>query len=206
MDTPDRSPEDVGPEGLGPDHERWLAETLRLVAAGHEPSLRALYDATVSKVFGVARCILVDGALAEDAVADAYAQVWRDAGQYDPARSTVRNWIAMIVRARSIDLRRRRAARTEREDALDAAAAIEAVEHGPAGHAHVRERERLVRGALTALPPEQRVAVEAAFFGGLTHAEVARALGAPLGTVKSRIRAGLAYLRQSLGNLEAELS
>lgn len=179
---------------------------MALVAAGHEPAFRELYDATCARAFGAARSILGDAALAEEAVADGFAQVWRDATRYEPARATVANWIAMIVRARAIDLRRRARNHAAREDHLDAAHDIEAALVGPLGEAHERERERLVRAALTSLPIEQRVAVEAAFLGGMTHAEVARALDAPLGTIKSRIRTGLAVLRLNLASLEAELA
>lgn len=179
---------------------------VRLVAAGHERALRELYDATCARAFGVARSILGDQALSEDAVADGFAQVWRDAPRYDPARATVANWIAMIVRARAIDLRRRASSQACREGNLDAAAQLEAAFVGPFAEAHERERERLVRTALTSLPDEQRVAVEAAFLLGMTHAEVARTLDTPLGTIKSRIRSGLALLRLSLASLEAEIA
>jgi len=186
--------------------ERRLEGLVRLVAAGDERALRELYDATSSRAFGVARAILGDAALAEDAVADGFAQVWRDAQRYEPARATVANWLAMIVRARAIDLRRRAQAQASREGHLDAAAQLEAALVGPCAEAHGRERERLVRAALTSLPAEQRFALEAAFLLGMTHAEVARALDTPLGTIKSRIRSGLAVLRLSLASLEAELA
>lgn len=186
--------------------ERRLEGLVRLVAAGHERALREIYDATCARAFGVARSILGDQTLAEDAVADGFAQVWRDAQRYENARSTVANWIAMIVRARAIDLRRRAQAQASREGALDAAVQVEAAFVGPFAEAHGRERERLVRAALTALPTEQRVAVEAAFLLGMTHAEVALALDTPIGTIKSRIRSGLAVLRLSLASLEAELA
>lgn len=184
--------------------EPWLVQSLRLVAAGHDSALRELYDATVSRAFGVARSVLGDAGLAEEALAAAYAQVWRDARLYDPARSSVKNWIAMIVRARAIDVRRRIALQAHRAGTLDAAAGCESPVASPATHADARERERIVRAALRTLPTDQRIAVEAAFFGGLTHSEVAVKLGAPLGTIKSRIRSGLACLRQHLGSLEAE--
>jgi RNA polymerase sigma-70 factor (ECF subfamily) len=186
--------------------ERHLEALVSLVATGHEPAFCELYEATCARAFGVARSILGDRALAEEAVADGFAQVWRDATRYEAARATVPNWIAMIVRARAIDARRRARTRAAREDELHAATGTETALPTPLAEAHERERERLVRAALTSLPPEQRVAVEAAFLGGLTHAEVARALDAPLGTIKSRIRSGLAVLRLSLASLEAELA
>lgn len=186
--------------------ERRLEALVGLVAAGHEPAFRELYDATCARAYGVARAILGDAALAEEAVADGFAQVWRDATRYESARATVVNWVAMIVRARAIDVRRRARSHAAREDHIEAATDIEAALVGPLAEALERERERLVRAALTSLPFEQRVAVEAAFLGGMTHAEVAEALDAPLGTIKSRIRSGLAVLRLNLASLEAELA
>ncbi|MEZ6017168.1 MAG: sigma-70 family RNA polymerase sigma factor [Planctomycetota bacterium] len=190
---------------LGANDEPWLVQTLRLVAAGQDSALRELYDATLARAFGVARSLLGDASLAEEALASAYAQIWRDAAQYNPARSSVRNWIAMIVRARAIDLRRRVVNYAQQAGPLDAAQACESPVPNPATHADACERERLVRRALETLPVDQRVALEAAFFGGLTHTEVALKLGAPLGTIKSRIRSGLSGLRHNLASLEVDL-
>jgi len=185
-----------------------LSRAVRLVAAGHEPALKMIYDATVARVFGVARGILRDSALAEEAVADTYAQLWRDAHTFDVERASVERWLSMIARSRAIDLRRRFGSGARLADPRGADAPLgdeaTAAAASPASHADEHERKQLVHEALASLPSEQRVALEAAFFGGLTHAEVASQLDVPLGTVKSRIRAGLSTLRPALSRWDAE--
>lgn len=197
-------PESDREAGGGADGDLRLVQVVARVAAGDDSALRTLYDATAARAYGVARAILGDGGMAEEAVAEGYAQVWREASRYEAARAGVRSWVAMIVRARAIDARRRVRAEAGLLGDLDGARGVESAQCGPPMYAQERERERVVRAALDQLPQDQRTAVEAAFLGGLTHAEVALELGAPLGTVKSRIRAGLASLRQRLARFEAE--
>lgn len=185
-----------------------LAEIVAEVASGDQVAFRVLYDATSARVMGLALQILRDRSAAEDALVDVYAQVWRQASRYDPAKGSVPTWIATMARTRAIDVRRNRARTQRRETALDDAALEGLRELGPdpADASADRERAHRVRGALEGLPREQRRALEAAYFSGLSHTEVAQALGQPLGTVKTRIRSGLSALRQALTPTEGEFA
>lgn len=134
-------------------------------------------------------------ALAEEIAQDAMVALWRKAELFDPAKSSVGTWLYRIARNRRIDLlRRSRGATVELEDALipadDAALADEALGD--------RERDGIVRRAMSVLPPEQLALVRLAFFEGRSHSEIAEALSLPLGTVKSRIRLAFSRLRRRL--------
>lgn len=179
------------------------------VAAGQEDAVRPLYEDTVALVYGIARRVLRDPSLAEDAVAETYLHVWRKAPQYDPERASVTGWLGMIARSRAVDLKRRR--RVHRERALEDDPTTVAGEsaHGDGATeaadattvvraAYDSERMEQIREALASLSDDQRVAVECAFFEGLTHVEVAERLDTPLGTIKTRIRTGIAHLRTRL--------
>jgi RNA polymerase sigma-70 factor (ECF subfamily) len=184
-------------------------------AAGDVDALGALYDRHAAAAYGLARAVVRDDADAEDVVAQTFAQLWREAGRYDPARGSVAAWVTTLARSRALDLlraRRRRAGAEERA-AAEAAATGDAGSLGDAFGAAVPlggsaeppdvalergEAARAVRASLGALPEPQRRAVALAFLGGLSHPDVAAALGIPLGTAKTRIRAGLRRLRETL--------
>ena len=182
------------------------------VAAGDAEALGILYDRFGADAHAFARA-LVGGASdeADDVTAAVFAQLWRTAARYDAARGTVAAWVTMVTRARALDhvRARRRRLRLEERAAEDASvgdvvgASLPAVPLGgtgePADAAAEREEvARAVRGSLATLPEPQRRAIELAFFGGLSHADVAAALDQPLGTVKTRIRSGLVKLREVL--------
>ncbi|MEM9382129.1 MAG: sigma-70 family RNA polymerase sigma factor [Planctomycetota bacterium] len=179
-----------------------LEALLARVAQGDEVALKCVYDASVDRVFGLSSRILGDGALAEDAVAETYSQVWREASRYDPTRSSVLAWIVMMARTRAIDLRRGRGLDEDRLRRMETAAEPgDELDESAASAASRVERSHVVRRAVALLPREQRVALEAAFLDGWTHLQVAERLRVPLGTVKSRIRAGLETLRRKLAEL-----
>jgi RNA polymerase sigma-70 factor (ECF subfamily) len=127
--------------------------------------------------------------------------VWSHAAIYDPARASPMVWILTIARSKSIDLLRSRTRRVEKHRALEEMASLEEPAPNPEAVAVQAERCAQVQAALASLPREQRVAIETAYFAGLSHSEVAAALGEPLGTVKSRIRLGLSSLRRALGEV-----
>ena len=174
-------------------------DLLRAVAAGDQAALLALYDRYARLAFALAYRVLGDGPSAEEVVQDAFLQVWRRAGAFDPGRgSNARAWLLTIVRHRAIDLRRRAASRSSRDVALEA---VEPVLAGPDPWDEVLatlERDR-VRAAVTDLPAEQRQAIELAYYEGLTQREIAERTGLPLGTVKGRLRLGLQKLAAALG-------
>lgn len=127
-----------------------------------------------------------------------FAQVWREAARYDPARGSVTSWLLAIARTRAIDSLRSRRRLREVEQPLEGAPEPAVENRDPEASAVERGRAARARRALGRLPAEQRRAIEIAFFDGLSHTEAAAALGAPLGTVKTRIRAGLGTLRRLL--------
>jgi RNA polymerase sigma-70 factor (ECF subfamily) len=144
-------------------------------------------------------------ALAEEAVQDAFLQISRAAGSYEPALGTVRTWVLGIVRLRAIDTRRRDDRHSRRRvdvERLESLADDSELETTVA----LRDEARTVRELLERLPVEQARAIRMAYFGQLTHQEIARRLGVPLGTVKGRIRLGLLKLREPLDGPVAILS
>ena len=172
---------------------------ISLVAAGDEGALRSLYEATGKRLFGlVAR--IVGHQAAEETVLDALTQVWRRARRYDATKGTVFPWLATIARNRAIDRLRSRAHRDAQRH-TEFEGWEELSDRGPCPRQRSQERESAtqVRTALRGLPGEQRQAIEMAFFRGLSHSQVAEHLGAPLGTVKSRIRAGIHAIRREMG-------
>jgi RNA polymerase sigma factor (sigma-70 family) len=170
-------------------------DVLARVARADEAALAEIYDRFGRLAYGLAYRILRDAALAEDAVQDAFLAVWRTAVAFDPARGKASTWVLTIAHRRSVDLVRREDRR--RGQPLDDApsASGEATDETAA----VREQRRAVQEALAQLPPEQREALELAYYGGLSQSELAERLGVPLGTVKSRMFSALAKLRDLLG-------
>jgi RNA polymerase sigma-70 factor (ECF subfamily) len=169
-----------------------------LAARSEEIALAELYDRFGRLAYGLALRVLRDEALAEDAVQEAFLDVWRSAARFVAERAPARAWILTLVHRRAVDLVRREQRR--RADPLEAAAE-------PAGAATDEEawlrfeRER-VQAALKELPDQQREALELAYYGGFTQSELADRLGEPLGTIKSRMFNGLSRLRDVLGEPE----
>jgi len=168
-----------------------------LTARSDEVALAELYDRYGRAAFGLAVRVLRDEALAEDAVQDAFLSVWRGASRFIPERAKASTWIMTLVHRRAVDLVRREERR--RTDPLPES---EPDSGGPSAAdstwLHL-ERER-VQAALRQLPDQQREALELAYYGGFTQSELAERLGEPLGTIKSRMFAGLARLRELLDN------
>ncbi len=184
-----------------PSPETPYVALLDRAAGGDESALAELYDETSPRVFGLTLGILRDRDTAEEATLDTYMSVWSRAATFEPARGSPMAWILTIARSKAIDLLRSRARRGERHRALETLASLE--EPTPTPEAAIVHAERCaqVRGALASLPREQRVAIQTAYFAGLSHSEVAEALGEPLGTVKSRIRLGLSSLHRALAEV-----
>jgi RNA polymerase sigma-70 factor (ECF subfamily) len=165
-----------------------------LVARHDEVALAELYDRHGRVAYGLALRIVRDPALAEDAVQEAFLAVWRSAARFVADRSKASTWLLTLVHRRAVDLvrreERRRAEPIEGFDAPASEVTDEAV--------WLRfERER-VQEALRALPDAQREALELAYYGGFSQSELAERLGLPLGTIKSRMFAGLTRLRELL--------
>jgi RNA polymerase sigma-70 factor (ECF subfamily) len=160
------------------------------IANGDRTALALLYDRYAGILLAVGRRVLGDVREAEDLVHDVVLEIWRCAGDYDAERGSVRAWILMRMRSRSLD--RRKTPRMARKVTLDAAP-VEAAEDP-----HFAPDRSRVRRALALLPPEQRAVLELGYYEGLSSTEIAAREAIPLGTVKSRVAAGLAKLRQGL--------
>lgn len=175
-----------------------------LAASGDERALGDLYDRHGGMAFSLACAIVGEHADAEEVVADAFAQVWRSAAGFDPARGSVPAWLATIVRTRALDLVRSRKRRarvleeaaevTDEGETLVLTPTFEA----PDRSAELTETRAIVRRSLADLPAPQRRVIELAYFGGLSQSEIAAQLSEPLGTVKTRMRAAMERLRQAL--------
>ena len=166
-------------------------DLLAAVARSDEAALGELYDRFGGVAYGLAMRILRDGALAEDAVQEAFLQVWRSAGTFRPERAKASTWLLTFVHRRAVDLVRRE----ERRRTEPTASAPEPTGPGADEGAEIRSRREIVQDALRRLPPEQREAIELAYYGGLTQSELAERLDQPLGTIKSRMFTGLQRLR-----------
>lgn len=171
-------------------------ELITLVAARDHRALMALYDRHGRMAFALAYRVLGDAQAAEEAVQDAFLQVWRRAETFDPARgSGGRAWLLTIVRNRAVDGLRRRTGRAREATPLEEveATAVAATPGPWAEVAATLDRER-VRTAVAELPRDQQDAIRLAYFDGLSHGEIADRTGIPLGTVKGRVRLGLRKL------------
>jgi RNA polymerase sigma-70 factor, ECF subfamily len=165
-----------------------------LAARADEGALAELYDRFGHLAYGLALRIVRDPALAEDAVQDAFLTVWRSAARFVPKRAKASTWILTLVHRRAVDVVRKEQPRR-----------AEPIEVAPQASANVTEDEAWLRlqrarvqDALRQLPDQQREALELAYYGGFTQSQLADRLGEPLGTIKSRMFAGLARLRELL--------
>jgi RNA polymerase sigma-70 factor, ECF subfamily len=171
---------------------------LGLMAAGDQTALADIYDRHATAIYSLALRIVRRPEDAEDVTQQVFTQAWRTAPRYDAARGAVAAWLLMMARSRAIDcLRRRDAARND--DASDTSLAA-IPDPGPSVESLVATREQVeqARAALDGLSPEQRQAIELAYYGGLTHSEIAQQTATPLGTVKTRVRSALQTLRTAL--------
>ena len=170
---------------------------LALVTAGQLDALQELYDRYRTMAYSIALRITQDGSLAEDVLQDAFLGVWRNASRYVEGRGSVKTWVLSIVHHRAVDAVRRRRPTTElpdREEVPPPALTLPDVwDDVPAG----LDRDQIA-SAMAGLSDVQREAIELAYWGGLTQQEISERTGAPLGTVKSRVRLGLLSLRRAL--------
>ena len=172
------------------------------IGEGDREAFAIFYDRHAPAVFGFVRRLMGQAREADDVLQETFWQVWRQAERYSPDRGGPRTWLLLIARSRAIDQLRRLRSRGKVETPMTARAREAAKETEPDDDDGVAPPEGAIEAALDTLPDEQRQAIEQAFFGGLTHKEVAERLGDPLGTVKTRIRLGMGKLRESLQRAE----
>jgi RNA polymerase sigma-70 factor (ECF subfamily) len=177
-----------------------LANDLAAIARGDHRAFERFYDATLGRVFAVARRICSDPALAEEVTEDVYVQAWREAARFDAARGGALAWLLMVARSRALDALRRADPALSMEDpaALLDEAGTAAPQGDPLDLLGALRRDGEVHCALATLPARERQMVALAFLRGLTHAEIAALMQLPLGTVKTSIRRALASLRARL--------
>ncbi|MBF4161152.1 ECF RNA polymerase sigma factor SigK [Nocardioides acrostichi] len=189
----DGAPHRGAPAG-GPD----LAALLRSAARGDQQAFAELYDATSSRVYGLALRIVRDSAQAEEVAQEAFLEVWRTAARFDERQGSPISWLLTLTHRRAVD-RVRSAEASSRRDTTYHHRNQATPHDATAEAAHASLEARRVRSALDSLTAVQREAVELAYFGGYTHTEVAGLLELPVGTAKTRIRDGLIRLRDTLG-------
>jgi len=184
-----------------PDDASGDLDVMRRIRAGDRSAVDDLYERFRRPAFALARRILADDALAEDVLQEVFLSVWRDPAAFDRGRGSVASWLLAVVHHKAVDAvrreesQRRRQTMAEEEMALDEPMARRDVED----EAWTRVVAEEVRAALGALNPLQREALTLAYYGGYTQREVAALTGAPLGTVKTRMLAGMRRLKQELG-------
>lgn len=171
----------------------------RVAVDGDQDALSLLFDRYQAQMYGLAMRITNDAAMAQDAVQEAFVGVWRNASRYIDTRASVRTWMLSITHHRAIDLVRRRRSNVPLPDTESADASLTAPDVWPEV-ARAADADA-VRAAMSRLSDEQREAIELAYFAGLTQTEIAARVGAPLGTVKSRVRLGLIQLRRMLEDI-----
>ncbi|MBI4482084.1 MAG: sigma-70 family RNA polymerase sigma factor [Acidobacteria bacterium] len=166
---------------------------VRRVVDGDETALATLYDRYAGVVYSVVLRILRDPGAAEEILQDIFYQLWRNASNFDPARGTLPGWLLVSARNRAIDRLRRR-----NPDTTELAEQSVALPFNLEAAIAQNQLMSRVKAALAKLPPAQREALELAYFQGLTHSEIAQRTGEPLGTVKTRLRAAVQWLRREL--------
>lgn len=178
-------------------------DAVRRMQAGDPSGLEALYDRYATLVFSQALRILRDTPEAEDVTQEVFARVWVDAARFDPGRGAVGAWLIVIARSRALDRLRRRKSRGGITTSPDALSDMPDPSPNAERLAASAEQVRAAHGAMADLPADQRTMLELAYFEGLTQSEIADRTGAPLGTVKTRIRAGLQRLRDAVTSTPA---
>jgi len=172
-------------------------ELLASCAAGDRAAFHEVYRMFSAAAYGLALRVLRDEELAQDALQEAFTQLWVEAERFDSSRSSARAWIMTIVHRRAVD-RVRREASDRRRGMAWGVTQIDTAHDSVAEIVELHADHRRVRAALAKLTPLQRQALELAYMGGLTQAEISRQLEIPLGTAKTRLRDALARLRQEM--------
>lgn len=165
-------------------------ELLARMAAGDDGALAELYDRHAPAALALAARVLGDRTEGEDVLQTVFLNLWKNAGRFDPARGSVLSWVLSSVRNASIDRIRRRQAHDRAVREAPAPTGGTAAKSSDTG--------RRAAALIDRLPPDQREAIEMAYFQGLTQSEIAQRLGQPLGTIKTRLRLGMMKLREGM--------
>ncbi|WP_269462041.1 ECF RNA polymerase sigma factor SigK, partial [Arthrobacter sp. SO5] len=191
-------PEATAAPGTPADVNRRLGALLEQIAQGDQSAFAEFYDLTSRRVFGMARRVLIDAELSEDATQEVFLQVWQNASKFNPAAGSPLAWLMTISHRRAVDKVRSSQSSTDREARYGAS--TQEIDHDSVSDevGSRLEAEAVVR-CLETLTDTQQESVRLAYYGGLTYREVAEKLSAAVPTIKSRIRDGLIRLKTCLG-------
>lgn len=187
---------DVPEDGTDPvDH---VGELLQRVAAGDQNAFARVYDMISPRAFGLIVRVLVDRSQSEEVLQEVFLEVWQSAGKFVPNRGQGRSWILTIAHRRAVDRVRSSQASTDR-DVRIGVRDLEIAHDGVSEQVELQIEGEKVTSALATLPDPQREALTLAYFGGYSQSEISALVGAPLGTIKTRMRDGLSRLRLEMG-------
>jgi RNA polymerase sigma-70 factor (ECF subfamily) len=185
------------PEG-GIDAVDQVGVLLLLIARGDQDAFARLYDMLSPRVFGLILRVLVDRSQSEEVLQEVFLEVWQSAARFAPNRGQGRSWILTIAHRRAVDRVRSAQASTDR-DVRAGFRDLDVAHDGVAEQVELKIAGESVAAALSTLPDPQREAITLAYYGGYSQSEIAAMVGAPLGTVKTRMRDGLSRLRVEMG-------
>ncbi|MGR6742261.1 ECF RNA polymerase sigma factor SigK [Microbacterium arborescens] len=186
---------DVPDDGPSTDH---VAELIQRCADGDHSAFASLYDTLSGRVFGLILRVLVDRAQSEEVLQEVFLEVWQSASTFAPKRGQGRSWVLTIAHRRAVDRVRSSQASSDR-DVRAGYREMATQPEGVAEQVELRIEGRRVARALSSLPEAQREAITLAYYGGYSQSEIAALVGAPLGTIKTRMRDGLTKLRSAMG-------
>jgi RNA polymerase sigma-70 factor (ECF subfamily) len=172
---------------------------MRSFAARDPGAAEVLYGRFAGRIYGLGLVMLGNDAAAQDLVQDTFVKLWRSAVRYDRSRGKLETWVLLMARSLAIDAIRRRVLEARTLEHADRPAEADQ-DLGPADRAVMLDLTVRARRAMSSLPPEQRAALELAYLGGKTSAEISDLEGIPVGTAKTRIRAALLRLRETLAS------
>ncbi|WP_439591945.1 ECF RNA polymerase sigma factor SigK [Microbacterium sp.] len=187
---------DVPEDGTEPvDH---AGDLLQRIADGDQKAFARLYDLLSARVFGLILRVLVDRSQSEEVLQEVFLEIWQSAARFTPNRGQGRSWVFTIAHRRAVDRVRSSQASSDR-DVRVGFRDLDVAHDGVAEQVELKMEGKKVHTALSTLPEVQREALTLAYFGGYSQSEIAALVGAPLGTIKTRMRDGLSRLRAEMG-------
>ena len=182
---------------MPPEHRDADQRLMRAFAARDAGAAEALFRRFSGRIYGLGLVMLGSDAAAQDLVQDTFVKLWRSADRYDRSRGKLETWVLLMARSLAIDAIRRRVLEVRTLEQVDRPSEADAAP-GPDDRAATMDLTERARRAMSSLPAEQRAALELAYLGGKTSAEISDLEGIPVGTAKTRIRAALLRLRETL--------
>jgi RNA polymerase sigma-70 factor, ECF subfamily len=182
----------------GADPVDLIGVLLLQIAQGDQDAFARMYDLLSPRVFGLILRVLVDRSQSEEVLQEVFLEVWQSAGRFAPNRGQGRSWILTMAHRRAVDRVRSAQASTDR-DVRVGLRDLDVAHDGVAEQVELKIEGERVATALSSLPEAQREALTLAYYGGYSQSEIAALVGAPLGTIKTRMRDGLSRLRAEMG-------